>query len=107
MHLRVLEQGIDTATTQGQPMFGTLSMLCERRRRGEHSVDINQRWRVTMTTNHEVRNAWTADRDEAFFRIVQALFPPAWLSAASELLASYDDTNDYLTAARRSLSPPR
>lgn len=51
-----------------------------------------------MTTTHEVRNAWTADRDEAFFRIVQALFPPAWLSAASELLASYDDTNDNVTA---------
>ena len=51
-----------------------------------------------MTTTHEVRNAWSADRDEAFFRIVQALFPPAWLSAASELLASYDDTNDNVTA---------
>ena len=51
-----------------------------------------------MTTTNEVRNAWTAERDEAFFRIVQALFPPAWLSAASGLLASYDDINDYVSA---------
>lgn len=35
--------------------------------------------------------AWEAARDEAFFRIVKGLFPPALLEAASVLLASYDD----------------
>ena len=34
---------------------------------------------------------WDASRDEAFFRIVQYVFPPALLEAASVLLASYDD----------------
>ena len=44
-----------------------------------------------MTTTREVRTAWTAERDEAFFQIVRALFAPAWLSAAGVMLASYDD----------------
>ncbi len=34
---------------------------------------------------------WDAARDEAFFRIVLHVFPPALLEAASSLLASYDD----------------
>lgn len=53
-----------------------------------------------MTITREVRTAWTAERDEEFFRIVQALFPPVWLSAASELLASYDDADDLTGTCR-------
>ena len=45
-----------------------------------------------MRTRRDVHAAWTTGRDEAFFRIVQSLFPAAWLSAASVLLASYDET---------------
>lgn len=37
------------------------------------------------------RSPWTAEIDEAFFRLVQSLFTPAYLEAASGLLASYDE----------------
>ena len=33
---------------------------------------------------------WTVQWDEAFFRLVQSLFSPHWLDAASALLSSYD-----------------
>jgi hypothetical protein len=36
------------------------------------------------------QSAWTVQWDEPFFRLVQALFSPQWLDAASGLLASYD-----------------
>lgn len=34
---------------------------------------------------------WTGERDEAFFRIVQDLFPAAFAAAAGVLLATYDE----------------
>ena len=34
--------------------------------------------------------AWDDLRDEAFFRCVAAVFPPAYTSGATVLLASYD-----------------
>lgn len=54
-----------------------------------------------MTTSREGRTPWTAQRDEVFFRIVQSLFSPAWLSAAGVMLSSYDDANDYVSRSRR------
>lgn len=54
-----------------------------------------------MTTTREGRTTWTAQRDEVFFRIVQSLFTPAWLSAAGVMLASYDDENDYVGTSSR------
>jgi hypothetical protein len=44
-----------------------------------------------MTTDRNSRSPWTASRDEVFFRIVQAAFPPRFLASATALLASYDD----------------
>ncbi|MDT7550439.1 MAG: hypothetical protein QOE84_2833 [Actinomycetota bacterium] len=44
-----------------------------------------------MLTTRPLATAWNVDRDEVFFRLVQGLFPPAFLEAASGLLASYDD----------------
>jgi hypothetical protein len=45
---------------------------------------------------------WTVAWDEAFFRIVQSLFSPQVLEAASGLLASYDDTcENALTGSSR------
>lgn len=38
-------------------------------------------------------NAWSAG-DEAFFRLVRELFPPAFLRGGSVLLASYDPEPD-------------
>lgn len=45
-----------------------------------------------MITSRAYRSPWTAERDEVFFRIVQGLFTVEFLGAASNLLASYDDT---------------
>lgn len=59
-----------------------------------------------MATTHTIRTDWTADRDEVFFRIVQSLYPPAWLSAASVLLASYDDDDGDLGADLPVVSAP-
>ena len=53
-----------------------------------------------MTTYRDCPRAWTAARDEAFFRIVQDLFCPAWLEAASALLAGYDPVAEPVPAAR-------
>ena len=44
---------------------------------------------------------WTGERDEAFFRIVQDLFPAAFVAAAGVLLASYDDPERPHSGARR------
>ena len=44
---------------------------------------------------------WTGERDEAFFRIVQDLFPAAFVAAAGVLLASYDDVERPCSGARR------
>ena len=44
---------------------------------------------------------WTGERDEAFFRIVQDLFPAAFVEAAGVLLASYDDLERTYSGARR------
>jgi uncharacterized membrane-anchored protein len=33
---------------------------------------------------------WDDQRDEAFFRCIAAVFPPAYTSGATVLLASYD-----------------
>ena len=44
-----------------------------------------------MTITRDLPTAWTVARDEAFFRIVQSLFKPSWVFAASTMLASYDD----------------
>ena len=44
---------------------------------------------------------WTGERDEAFFRIVQDLFPAAFVAAAGVLLASYDDLERTHSGARR------
>jgi hypothetical protein len=35
-------------------------------------------------------SAWTAARDDEFFRVVQLLFAPMWLAGATVLLSSYD-----------------
>ena len=43
-----------------------------------------------MTVSPSVCRTWNAERDEAFFRIVRGLFPPAFLAGADVLLASYD-----------------
>jgi hypothetical protein len=43
-----------------------------------------------MNPNH-CRCSWTVEWDEPFFRLVQSVFPPTFLEAASGLLASYDD----------------
>jgi hypothetical protein len=42
-------------------------------------------------THQDHRASWNASRDEAFFRIVDGLFPPEFLTGAGVLLASYDD----------------
>jgi hypothetical protein len=48
------------------------------------------------------QTAWTVEWDEAFFRVVQSLFSPQVLEAASGLLASYDDAyEDSLASSRR------
>jgi hypothetical protein len=44
-----------------------------------------------MLTTRPAPTAWNIERDEVFFRLVQGVFAPAFLEAASGLLASYDD----------------
>ena len=44
---------------------------------------------------------WTGERDEAFFRIVQDLFPAAFVAAAGVLLATYDDGERTCSRSRR------
>ena len=44
---------------------------------------------------------WTGERDEAFFRIVQDLFPAAFVAAAGVLLATYDDVQRTPSGSRR------
>jgi hypothetical protein len=62
-----------------------------------------------MTTDRDTRSPWTA-QDEAFFRIVQSAFSPAFLAAATALLAGYDDTSgdaqDQLVPAARGTAAP-
>ena len=49
-------------------------------------------------------SVWSGERDEAFFRIVQDVFPAAFVAAAGVLLASYDDVEG---ACSRSLRTDR
>ena len=44
---------------------------------------------------------WSGERDEAFFRIVQDVFPAAYVAAAGVLLASYDDVERTCSGSRR------
>jgi hypothetical protein len=44
-----------------------------------------------MLTTRPSPTAWSTERDETFFRVVQGAFASAFLEAASGLLASYDD----------------
>jgi hypothetical protein len=46
-------------------------------------------------------------RDDAFFRIVQNLFPPKFLFSASTLLASYDDDEPPYVPAAAPKAPPK
>jgi hypothetical protein len=45
-----------------------------------------------VLTTRVLHTEWTPARDEVFFRLVQGLFPPTFLEAASGLLGSYDDS---------------
>ena len=58
-----------------------------------------------MSTRRDVHTAWTTGRDETFFRIVQSLFPAMWLSAASVLLASYDEPDEPTAVAGAAAAP--
>lgn len=60
-----------------------------------------------MTMSRELPTAWTVARDEAFFRIVQSLFEPSWVFAASILLASYDEDSGVLPGHRAPGCRPR
>lgn len=46
---------------------------------------------MTAAGTEALPTTWNDDRDGAFFRITATLFPPAFTSGASVLLASYDD----------------
>lgn len=47
-----------------------------------------------MAVDRSTTGTWVASRDEAFFRIVQPLFPAGVLLATGVLLASYDEPGD-------------
>src|SRR4051812_1993717 len=67
--------------------------LCWVRRSGflvaEHHIGCSRE--VIMRDTIDCGAAWNADLDEPFFRACRRLFPPAFLTGASALLASYDD----------------
>lgn len=54
-----------------------------------------------MISSVSPSSIWTGERDEAFFRIVQDLFPAALVAAAGVLLATYDDVERTRSGSRR------